>query len=330
MIRPYLLVALWSVALWSVALWSVALSTALLFGPGVVRTAQADEMKLNAVVASVNGKALTLKDLQIKAKLSSLPKIEEITADSKLSKALDELIMSAILQEEANERQISVRESDITRYTTDIAAQNGLSIDEFKKALRQEGLTLTEYQEQVKTELLKTKIAGSMFREGMGVSDSEIEKYLEQHPSLAQSGDKVKIRHLVVNKDGKSEEDLNRIVKKIEEGLEDGDDFQDLVKKYSDQDDKSEGGYLGIFAVADLSEDIQTAILELDEEESSDKIETPSSIKYFFLEERMSSETDSTVKEDVRKILENEKMEEKLTKYFSSDMLKKYSVEKKI
>ncbi len=315
MIRPYLLAAFW---------------ITLFLNLGFLQSVKAAEIKLNAVVASVNGKAITLKDLQIKAKLSTLPKLEDITPESKLSKALDDLIMYTILQEEANERQISVNDSDITRYTSDIASQNGLSVDEFKKALRQEGLTFAEYQEQVRTELLKSKIAGSMFREGMGVSDSEIEKYIEEHPSLAQSGDKVKIRHLIVYKEGKSEEELNNLLKKIEEELEDGDDFEDIVKKYSEDEDKSEGGYLGIFAIADLSEDIQKAIVGLDEEEASEKIETGSAFKYFYLEERISSGTDTSVKDDVRKILENERMKEKLTKYFSSDMIKKYSVEKKI
>lgn len=315
MIRPYLL---------------ATFCLTLFFNLGLVKNVKAAEIKLNAVIASVNGKAITLKDLQSKAKLSNLPKIEDITPESKLGKALDDLIMYTILQEEANERQISVNDSDITRYTTDIASQNGLSVEEFKKALRQEGLTFAEYQEQVRTELLKSKIAGSMFREGMGVSDSEIEKYLKEHPSLAQSGDKVKIRHLVINKEGKSEEELASILEKVENKIEDGDDFEDLVKKYSDDEDKSEGGYLGIFAIADLSEDIQNAIVNLEEEEASEKIETGSSYKYFYLEERITSGTDTTVKEDVRKILENEKMKEKLTKYFSSDMIKKYSVEKKI
>jgi hypothetical protein len=144
-------------------------------------------------------------------------------------------------------KQYSIGEIErITRrYISEIASQNNMDLDSFKIALKEEKISYTDYRNQVRGELLKSKIANSMFREGTAVSDDEINKYLDEHPEFAQGGDKVKLRQLVINKEGKTPEELESITEKIESAINDGDDFEDIVKEFSDSSDKAEGGLIG-------------------------------------------------------------------------------------
>ena len=51
------------------------------------------EEPLNAVVASVNGKAITLVDIQKKAKMASKPKLSDCSAKPELRQLLDQMIL---------------------------------------------------------------------------------------------------------------------------------------------------------------------------------------------------------------------------------------------
>ncbi len=288
------------------------------------------EEPLNAVVASVNGKAITLVDIQKKAKMASKPKLSDCSAKPELRQLLDQMILEQLIEEEAKDRQLSVNASDIDGYINDIARQNGLSVDEFKKALRGEKIQFDEYKTRVRGEILRSKIAGVLFREGTSISDEEIEAYLKEHGDLNRSGEKVKLRQLVVSKEGKSSEEIAKIGEEIEADIQDGDDFEDIVKKFSDSPDKKDGGLLGVMAISDLSPAVQDTILLLKAGETSEKVENDSQIYFFHVEERLSGDTTETVKEDVRRMLENQKMQEKLNKYFTLDIYKKHSIEKKV
>jgi peptidyl-prolyl cis-trans isomerase SurA len=291
---------------------------------------RAADKPLNAVVASVNGRAITLQDLQKKGRLAAQPSLKDVSSDEKLSKLVDQLVFENILEDEAKERQISISDRDIERYISEIASQNNMDLDSFKIALKEEKISYTDYRNQVRGELLKSKIANSMFREGTAVSDDEINKYLDEHPEFAQGGDKVKLRQLVINKEGKTPEELESITEKIESAINDGDDFEDIVKEFSDSSDKAEGGLIGVLAITDLSVKIQEAIKSLDSEETSDKVDSDTMVHFFHVDERISGSSKTTVSDDVKKMLENQKMKEKLTQYFSTDIYKKHSVQKKI
>lgn len=295
----------------------------------LARVAMAEE-PMNAVIASVNGKAITLVDIQKKAKTPSRPKLSDCSSKPELRQLLDQMILEQLIEEEAKDRQLSVNASDIDGYINDIARQNGLSVDEFKKALRGEKIEFDEYKTRVRGEILRSKIAGVLFREGTSISDEDIEAYLKEHGDLNRSGEKVKLRQLVISKEGKSAEELAKLGEEIESEIQDGDDFEDIVKKFSDSPDKKDGGLLGVMAISDLSPAIQDTILLLKAGETSEKVESDSQISYFHVDERLSGNTTETVKEDIRRMLENQKMQEKLNKYFTLDIYKKHAVEKKI
>jgi peptidyl-prolyl cis-trans isomerase SurA len=310
------------IALYSVKLFIVAL---ILLTP---HPTQAANKPLNGVVASVNGKAITLRDIQLKAKLGHLPSKTEVAGDTRLKRILEDLILENILEDEAKEKQISVAETEVDDYIKDIAAQNNMSLAEFRTALMSENISFMDYKTRVRKEILKTKIVGSLYREGTAVSEDEIKNYLNDHPEINKKGEKVKLRQIVINKKEKTPEKLEKLLKKLEEEIEDGDDFEDLVEDFSDE--KKDGGLIGILAVTDLSVQVKDAISKLDVNSISPRVETSDNIKYFFVEERLSGDSDTTVRDGVRKMLENQKMKEKLQQYFTFDIYKKHSIEKKI
>ena len=301
-----------------------------LFTPTLdVPSAHAADQTIDAVIASVNGQPITLSDLEARIKTKKRVTLSDLSTNAELRKTLDQIISESLIEEEAKQRQLSVSKADIDEYINDIAAQNSLNLEDFKSALKKENISFEDYKTKVKYDILKTKIASVVYREGVPVTDEEVDAYIKQHGDLLKSGEKVKLRQIFISKSGKSEEIFNKSVKEVEEGLTDDTNFAELAKKYSDANDADEGGLIGVIALSDLSPVIQDAILLLDQEEASEEITTERGSYFFYVEEKVTGKSDA-MRTDVRRMIENQKIQEKLNKYFALDLLKKHSVEKKV
>ena len=105
------------------------------------------------------------------------------------------------------------------------------------------------------------------------LSDDEIQEYYDENTI----GD-IKASHILITPDvdsnatddeqEKAEEEAKKQAEKIIKKLEDGEDFADLAKEYSDDEATAEdGGDLGYFNTDDMDENFMEAVKELDNDE---------------------------------------------------------------
>ncbi|MCB0319384.1 MAG: SurA N-terminal domain-containing protein, partial [Bdellovibrionales bacterium] len=173
---------------------SLALGIPTVFG---VPRALADSILLDGIAASVGGAPITLQEVIARAQLMSskrgtgestfvLPKtFSDAGRDPAVQSALEQLIAERLLKLEAKERRVDVSSEEIDRYLDRVAQQNNLTRDEFFSALQSEGRSLDQYKKQVELDILRTKLAGSIVREGVSVSEKEIDEYLEEKSDLS-------------------------------------------------------------------------------------------------------------------------------------------------
>ena len=138
---------------------------------------------------------------------------------------LDALILERLIIEEAASRKISVSDKEVQNYIQEVASRNNLSPEAFEKALEQEHKNLARYKEEVKVEILKSRLTSTSVQGGVGVSDDEIESYIKEHSSLAGNGTKVKLRRIFVSNSGKSQQEAKSKIAKARTELSDGVDF---------------------------------------------------------------------------------------------------------
>lgn len=308
--------------------WVYILSTITLL-TGYPNTAPANELTLNAVIASVNGKPITLSDLEARTKSKKNITISEVSSDPDLRNLLDTIINEHLIEEEARQRQLTVNQNDIDSYINEIASQNSLSLDEFKVALNKEQIKFDDYKNKVRFEILKNRIASVVFREGVTIDDEEIDAYIKQHPELTKGGDKIKLRQLYIDKSSRKESELSKLVDEVESKINQENDFAAIAKTYSESPDAKEGGLIGLVAISDLNPLIQDAVLLLSAGETSEAITTEKGIYYFHVEEKLTGDQ-VALKEDVRRLLENQRLQQKLSRYFALDIFDKHSVDKKV
>jgi peptidyl-prolyl cis-trans isomerase SurA len=289
---------------------------------------------VNAVVASVDGKPITLQDLMKRLPTPRRLTLKEASLDPEANAALDGLIMESLVLQEAEAKRLSVGNEEIDQYIDEVAKRNSLSREGFEKALKQEGKNLTDYKNFVKFDILKSRLASNLMQAGVGVSDEDIEQYLKEHPELASSGTKVKLAHIVVSEDKHGSEGAQKILAEISKKADDGDSFMALARTLSDSPDAAEGGLLGIIAQKDLSSDIFEAISAVPSGNPSKPVRTAQGWQVFQVLEQYEDEKDDDARakivEEVRKSLQRQKLEQKMSSFFTAELMKAHAVDRKI
>ncbi len=292
------------------------------------------EAVVDSVVASVNGKPLTFLELAGRLKSKRRLSLKEASSDPEFRQLMETAILDQIVQDEAQNRKMDVSQDEIERYTDELAQRNNLSRDGFLKALQDEGNKIEDFNRKVRIEILKSKLGAAVVQGGVAISQSEIEEYIKHNPGVKNSGVSIKLRQIFISSANKSPSDAKLKIDQIYEKLKDGDDFEDLAKEYSEGSEASEGGLLGEVTESELNPAIFHAVSTLTQDQFSNIVESEDGFRIFFVEDRTQQESQDSGNQEqqleARRYLENQKLQEKMMNYFSVDILKNHSIDKKI
>ena len=108
---------------------------------------------------------------------------------------LDRLILVRLQAQRAATTGIRVSEPEIDGAIADVAQQNGLSVDQLRQSLAQDGFSFPEFRETMRDELMIQRMRQRFVQTQVAVSDSEIEAVLASDASL---GTEVRLGHILV------------------------------------------------------------------------------------------------------------------------------------
>lgn len=294
---------------------------------------------IDAVVASVDEKPITLKELQARLSPPRALALKDLSSDREAQQTLDLIISERVFEAEATSKRVSVADSEVEDYINEVAARNSLSRKDFEAVLTREGKSLDWYKRQVKNDILKTKIASNMSQGGVSVTDQEIDEYLSANSGATSEGASLKLRLISIPTSGKTPDQLAEKVKAVEAALASGEEFAQVAKKYSEGPHAADGGLIGIVAEKDLSSHIFDAVLSVEPGHYSKTVSTESETQIFFVEERFGSKSDEddgkneesekARREEARKAIQKRKTDEKLSTYFAVELNKNHTIDKK-
>ena len=294
---------------------------------------------LDAIVASIDDKPIALSDVTNRMKPPTKLSVKEASENPDFQRALDAIILEQLVELEAGQRRLTVSDEEITEYLNEIAKRNSLTREEFLTALKRENHSEEEYRTQVKIDILRSKLASSLSRGAVAVSDAEIEAELSKDEVKPTSGEIVTLRQILISSEKHTDDDAQRIIKELQEKLSDGEKFDELALSHSESPESSDGGSLGAIPEEDLQRDVLAAVHDLDVGDVSDVTHSPLGYHLFLLEERNEAQADvesekaspsEQQREQIRNALKQKKLETKMAEFFSSELYKLHSVDKKI
>ena len=170
---------------------------------------------------------------------------------------LERLILQKIQVQVAGRSGITVSEQSLDKAIADIAKRNNLSDDKFRDILAGEGYDFKVFREDIRQEILLSRLRKEEVDKRIQISDREIENYISNARSGKDQSEKdYQVSHILVSlPSGATERERAEGRKKIESALarlKEGEDFRQVAIGMSDAQDALDGGDLGWRKLSEL------------------------------------------------------------------------------
>ncbi|WP_299978318.1 SurA N-terminal domain-containing protein [Desulfobacula sp.] len=227
-------------------------------------------------------------------------------------KILTALIDQSLTRQEAKKYQINVSDTEVNNAVENVKKAKSLSQEEFEYALKQEGLTLNEYRENVKKQILQAKLINYSVKSKVIITESDIKKRYESDAEKYSGKKKHHLRNILMDNEDE--------IKEIKRKLDKKENFITLAKNYSIAPNASDGGDLGIFDINNFSESIKNGISKLNKGGFTNVISTAQGFQIFYIEDIVleGAKTLQQAYDEIHEILYREQVEKKFETWLES------------
>lgn len=209
---------------------------------------------IDSVVAVVNDDVITRYELddRLRAVVRQLQKQgTPLPAPDVLEKQILERMIGDMLQAQfAKESGVRVDDTQLDMAITRIAQQNNFpSLAEFRAKLQADGVDFKKFREEIRSEIISTRLREREVESKLVISDSEVDNYLANKVRMGSAGEEFHLAHiLVVVPEQASAEKIQAARERAEQAwsqLKGGADFAQVAAGISDAKDALKGGDLG-------------------------------------------------------------------------------------
>jgi peptidyl-prolyl cis-trans isomerase SurA len=228
--------------------------TALLSSAGVApASAQARApSEVDRIVAVVGDEAVTLHELrtrlagverQLRSQGTPMPPREVME-----QQVLERMIIDRMQLQFAKETGIQVGDGELDATLRRIAASNRLSLADFKAALEKDGIQWPRFREEIRGEMIVTRLREREVDSRVAITEGEIDNLLAQPQSRASADVIVQLAHIVIRVPEQADTgQLMRIGARARQALQQirsGEDFGKVAATFSDAPDGLSGGVM--------------------------------------------------------------------------------------
>ncbi len=299
------------------------------------RQAEARAEIVDRIVAVVNEDIITLSEFESsfnpyaeKIKAYGYPPDKEQELLFKLREnIINQMIDKQLTDQEIKRLSITVSDGELDNAIERIKEKNMMTDEDIRKRLGDEGITMKEYRDEMKEQILRAKLVEREVKAKIIITDEDLRAYFEKNKETFEGDTRYHLRNIIMKVPSYADEaEKNAVLdrmKKVVERLKDGEPFEEVAKNSSESSFAADGGDLGFFNKKDLTPQIQAALAKIKPGQYTEIIDTEQGHQIFFLEEVVSAQ--SRTMEEVRPLIEeklyNEMMETRF-KGWVSDLRK--------
>ena len=248
------------------------------------QTPRAQPLEVDRIIAVVNDEAITAYELRAR-----LATVERQLRDQKVQlpprevlekQLLERMITDRVQLQYAKETGLRVSDLDLDAAMRRIAEGNKLPLQDFRAALEKDGIAWAKFREEIREEIVLSRLREREVQSRVAVTDGEIDNYLA---NLAAGGEtanvEVRTAHIILRVPEQATPDqLMRIGARARAALDQirrGDDFAKVAASYSDAPDGLSGGLMGVRPLDRLPALYADAVKKLKPGEVSDILRSP-------------------------------------------------------
>ncbi len=273
--------------------------------------AQAEVQPLNRVVAIVDNDVIMqsqldsrLREVQqtITKRGAALPPEHVLS-----QQVLERLIIENIQLQIGDRSGIRITDEELNQAIGTIAQRNGMSLEQFRAALAQDGLSYVDARDQVRREMVISRVRQRRVAERIQVTDQEVKNFLASDLGKMQLSEEFRLANILIPiPEGSSAEAIQaaeRQAQELYQQLQQGADFAQLAIARSASETALEGGEMGWRKAAQLPPPFDAMLGALSVGEVTEPMRTPTGFIMLKLLEKRGGETQVRDEVNVRHIL---------------------------
>lgn len=264
--------------------WTLVLAATMAAGAGIAsaqalrpsaelqpRPAGAASRTVDYIVALVNSEPVTNFEVrqrllrveqQFSAQGRALPPRDELAPQ-----VLEQLIVERALLQQAVEMGMRVDEATLAQAEQSLAAQNQLSVEDFRRRASAEGMDLNRLRNELRNQVMLQRLRDREVESRVRVTEADIDRYLAERQAQRTDGAEINLGHVLVQvPEGASEERIRELQARaqgVAERLRSGADLSAQAREFSQAPEAANGGLLGLRPLSRLPELFVQATREL-------------------------------------------------------------------
>jgi peptidyl-prolyl cis-trans isomerase SurA len=271
---------------------------------------------LDRVVAVVNKEVITWSELYMMMEQEATEKIKSLSEEEKRkifkeneSMFLEKLIDLRLQLQEARRLEFSITPEEVDLAIENIKRKYSMSDSDLENHLKKEGMSLEEYKKRLSDQMLLTQLVNRQIRSKIVISEQELKDFMSANSEKYGIGDGFKIRQIFW-KMPKDEAEKNLIEDKasaVIQRLEMGEDFSELARQNSEDLSAKSGGNLGFIRKDILAQEFIDVLSTMKQGDYSSPFWTEKGLHIIQLQEKLSIDDMTEMKETIRKQLADAK-----------------------
>lgn len=256
-----------------------ATALALLFG----QAAQAETEMIDQIVAIVDDDIILASELR--ERLATVNQnleargVEPPPEDELIRETLDRLVLDSIQMQMGERYGVRISDAELDSAMQRIAAQNRLTLDQFRQTLEQEGRSYVAMREQVRQEMVLQRVQMGNVNQRVSIAEQEVENFLETEEGQKLVEPEYRVMHALLPVPSSASRDFEESAREHTEQLlariRAGERF-DEVMAGSEGEFSYTGGDLGWRKQDDLPSLYQGVVTELEMGDTTDVFRSPS------------------------------------------------------
>ncbi|MFU8816964.1 MAG: peptidylprolyl isomerase [Pseudomonadales bacterium] len=273
--------------------------------------AWAQYRELDGIVAIVNEDVVLASELlsrldQVQKQIEAA-QVQPPPNDVLISQLMERLILESLQVQEAERRGVMVDDETLTRAVMSFAQQNQMTLEQFQMALAEDGISYAEFREQIRREMLMTRLQRNLVSRRIAISDRDINDLLSSPYYQQLLSDEYRVGHILLSVAEDASSAAVRAARERAEDivaqLRDGASFREMAIAQSSASTALEGGDLGWRKAGELPTLFAEQVLELKPGDTADPIQAGSGIHIVQLLDVRGASTQSQLQAHSRHIL---------------------------
>ena len=284
----------------------------LLLGAALLAaTAQAQVRPLDRVVAIVDN------DVVMQSQLDARLREVQQTIDKRggalppehvlSQQVLERLIIENIQLQIGDRSGIRITDEELNQAMGTIAQRNGMSLEQFRDALARDGLSYADARDQVRREMIISRVRQRRVAERIQVTDQEVQNFLASDLGKMRLSEEFRLANILIPvSEGASSSEIqaaDRQAQELYQQLQQGADFGQLAVSRSASENALEGGEMGWRKAGQLPPPFDSMISQLNPGEVTEPVRTPGGFIILKLIEKRGGDTQVRDEVHVRHIL---------------------------